>query len=97
MLTIHVWPRWLKAFLLAHPLYKSPRGNRRGNRRLQPPHKDEITVRTKSNAGADKTCNAGGGRLTNFVKGAGGGSLGWHSTGVGTGSAFGLCKPKGQP
>ena len=25
MLTIHVWPRWLKAFLLAHDLYKSPR------------------------------------------------------------------------
>ena len=25
MLTIHVWPRWLKAFLLAHPLYKSPK------------------------------------------------------------------------
>ena len=24
MLTIHVWPRWLKAFLLAHDLYKSP-------------------------------------------------------------------------
>ena len=30
MLTIHVWPRWLKAFLLAHDLYKSPR--RRGSR-----------------------------------------------------------------
>ena len=25
MLTIHVWPRWLKAFLLAHDLYKSPK------------------------------------------------------------------------
>ena len=24
MLTIHVLPKWLKAFLLAHPLYKSP-------------------------------------------------------------------------
>ena len=24
MLTIHVWPKWLKAFLLAHDLYKSP-------------------------------------------------------------------------
>ena len=24
MLTIHVWPRWLKDFLLTHPLYKSP-------------------------------------------------------------------------
>ena len=24
MLTIHVWPRWLKNFLLTHPLYKSP-------------------------------------------------------------------------
>ena len=24
MLTIHVWPRWLKEFLLTHPLYKSP-------------------------------------------------------------------------
>ena len=23
MLTIHVWPRWLKEFLLTHPLYKS--------------------------------------------------------------------------
>ena len=29
MLTIHVWPRWLKEFLLTHPLYKSPpRSNR---------------------------------------------------------------------
>ena len=26
MLTIHVWPRRLKEFLLTHPLYKSPRG-----------------------------------------------------------------------
>ena len=25
MLTIHVWPKWLKEFLLTHPLYKSPR------------------------------------------------------------------------
>ena len=24
MLTIHVWPKWLKEFLLTHPLYKSP-------------------------------------------------------------------------
>ena len=24
MLTIHVWPRWVKEFLLTHPLYKSP-------------------------------------------------------------------------
>lgn len=24
MLTIHVWPKRLKEFLLAHPLYKSP-------------------------------------------------------------------------
>ena len=24
MLTIHVWPKWLKRFLLTHPLYKSP-------------------------------------------------------------------------
>ena len=24
MLTIHVLPRWLKGFLLTHPLYKSP-------------------------------------------------------------------------
>ena len=24
MLTIHVWPKWLKDFLLTHPLYKSP-------------------------------------------------------------------------
>ncbi len=24
MLTIHVWPRRLKEFLLTHPLYKSP-------------------------------------------------------------------------
>ena len=24
MLTIHVWPKWLKSFLLTHPLYKSP-------------------------------------------------------------------------
>lgn len=28
MLTIHVWPKRLKEFLLTHPLYKSPkRGN----------------------------------------------------------------------
>ena len=26
MLTIHVWPKWLKEFLLTHPLYKSPPG-----------------------------------------------------------------------
>ena len=26
MLTIHVWPRRLKEFLLTHPLYKSPSG-----------------------------------------------------------------------
>ena len=26
MLTIHVWPRRLKEFLLTHPLYKSPLG-----------------------------------------------------------------------
>ena len=26
MLTIHVWPKRLKEFLLTHPLYKSPRG-----------------------------------------------------------------------
>ena len=25
MLTIHVWPKRLKEFLLTHPLYKSPR------------------------------------------------------------------------
>jgi hypothetical protein len=25
MLTIHVWPRRLKEFLLTHPLYKSPK------------------------------------------------------------------------
>ena len=25
MLTIHVWPKWLKRFLLTHPLYKSPK------------------------------------------------------------------------
>ena len=25
MLTIHVWPKWLKEFLLTHPLYKSPK------------------------------------------------------------------------
>jgi len=24
MLTIHVWPKRLKQFLLTHPLYKSP-------------------------------------------------------------------------
>ena len=24
MLTIHVWPKWLKRLLLTHPLYKSP-------------------------------------------------------------------------
>ena len=24
MLTIHVWPKWLKRFLLTHSLYKSP-------------------------------------------------------------------------
>ena len=24
MLTIHVWPKWVKEFLLTHPLYKSP-------------------------------------------------------------------------
>ena len=27
MLTISVWPRRLKEFLLTHPLYKSPRRN----------------------------------------------------------------------
>jgi len=27
MLTIHVWPKRLKEFLLTHPLYKSPDGN----------------------------------------------------------------------
>ena len=27
MLTIHVWPKRLKAFLLTHPLYKSPSGH----------------------------------------------------------------------
>ena len=26
MLTIHVWPKWLKEFLLTHSLYKSPEG-----------------------------------------------------------------------
>ena len=26
MLTIHVWPKWVKEFLLTHPLYKSPYG-----------------------------------------------------------------------
>lgn len=26
MLTIHVWPKRLKEFLLTHPLYKSPIG-----------------------------------------------------------------------
>ena len=30
MLTIHVWPRWLKDFLLTHPLYKSPNGKLMG-------------------------------------------------------------------
>ena len=25
MLTIHVWPKRLKEFLLTHPLYKSPK------------------------------------------------------------------------
>ena len=30
MLTIHVWPKRLKEFLLTHPLYKSPRQIRRG-------------------------------------------------------------------
>ena len=28
MLTIHVWPKRLKEFLLTHPLYKSPAGCR---------------------------------------------------------------------
>ena len=28
MLTIHVWPRRLKEFLLTHPLYKSPQAQR---------------------------------------------------------------------
>ena len=26
MLTIHVWPKWLKEFLLTHPLYKCAQG-----------------------------------------------------------------------
>ena len=30
MLTIHVWPKWLKRFLLTHPLYKSPTGKTKG-------------------------------------------------------------------
>ena len=30
MLTIHVWPRRLKEFLLTHPLYKSPSGKEQG-------------------------------------------------------------------
>ena len=32
MLTIHVWPKRLKEFLLTHPLYKSPYANRRQTR-----------------------------------------------------------------
>ena len=28
MLTIHVWPKRLKEFLLTHPLYKSPHAHR---------------------------------------------------------------------
>ena len=39
MLTIHVWPKWLKRFLLTHPLYKSPASTARemviSNCRLQ--------------------------------------------------------------
>ena len=27
MLTIHVWPKWLKEFLPTHSLYKSPKGD----------------------------------------------------------------------
>ena len=30
MLTIHVWPRRLKEFLLTHPLYKSPKWDATG-------------------------------------------------------------------
>ena len=30
MLTIHVWPKRLKEFLLTHPLYKSPNSAVRG-------------------------------------------------------------------
>ena len=29
MLTIHVWPKRLKEFLLTHPLYKSPEKSQR--------------------------------------------------------------------
>ena len=30
MLTIHVWPKRLKEFLLTHPLYKSPSDLQKG-------------------------------------------------------------------
>ena len=32
MLTIHVWPKRLKEFLLTHPLYKSPKKKHRAAR-----------------------------------------------------------------
>ena len=32
MLTIHVWPKRLKEFLLTHPLYKSPLNQKLQNR-----------------------------------------------------------------
>ena len=37
MLTIHVWPRRLKEFLLTHPLYKSP------SRRIVSEHVNHIS------------------------------------------------------
>ena len=47
MLTISVWPRRLKEFLLTHPLYKSPAAtaNRRIKRHQTTAH--EITPFTK--------------------------------------------------
>ena len=34
MLTIHVWPKRLKEFLLTHPLYKSPQSEGVGEGRI---------------------------------------------------------------
>ena len=44
MLTIHVWPRWVKEFLLTHPLYKSPP---QAARPESAPYKNNLIYRVK--------------------------------------------------
>ena len=46
MLTIHVWPRWVKEFLLTPPLYKSPT-----EQGLSPPFGDSPSVLTDGPTG----------------------------------------------